>query len=210
MSMATLKAGIEGQVSRITNRAGARAEMATLSWKDLIDRGYLVAGSPATSYDIDFGAPAQVGNTLTAVPVGAGGTTVVTFAYASVGAHTIVVHARNASGVSQVAGSHLIQITPGAGASSGLPLLALQTGASLQLSAQALRGGFNMTLPGTGNFTWDASYAPAGTTYSRLLAGAVTTGSCPAAGTLPGRRPGRTPWRECPLTRRPAPRACAR
>ena len=40
MSMATLQAGIEGQVARITNRAGARAEMATLSWKDLIERGY--------------------------------------------------------------------------------------------------------------------------------------------------------------------------
>jgi alkanesulfonate monooxygenase SsuD/methylene tetrahydromethanopterin reductase-like flavin-dependent oxidoreductase (luciferase family) len=51
MSMATLKAGIEGQVSRITNRAGARAELGTLSWKDLIDRGYLVAGSPATVAD---------------------------------------------------------------------------------------------------------------------------------------------------------------
>ncbi|MBX9840220.1 MAG: LLM class flavin-dependent oxidoreductase [Xanthobacteraceae bacterium] len=51
MSMATLKAGIEGQVARITNRAGARAELGTLSWKDLIDRGYLVAGSPATVAD---------------------------------------------------------------------------------------------------------------------------------------------------------------
>ncbi|MBX9828095.1 MAG: LLM class flavin-dependent oxidoreductase [Xanthobacteraceae bacterium] len=50
-SMATLKAGIEGQVARITNRAGARAELATLSWKDLVDRGYLVAGSPATVAD---------------------------------------------------------------------------------------------------------------------------------------------------------------
>jgi alkanesulfonate monooxygenase SsuD/methylene tetrahydromethanopterin reductase-like flavin-dependent oxidoreductase (luciferase family) len=51
MSMATLKAGIEGQVSRITNRAGARAQLGTMTWKDLVDRGYLVAGSPATVAD---------------------------------------------------------------------------------------------------------------------------------------------------------------
>jgi alkanesulfonate monooxygenase SsuD/methylene tetrahydromethanopterin reductase-like flavin-dependent oxidoreductase (luciferase family) len=46
-----LKAGIEGQVSRITNRAGARAQLATMTWKDLIDRGYIVAGSPKTVAD---------------------------------------------------------------------------------------------------------------------------------------------------------------
>src|SRR5262249_16913911 len=51
MSMATLKAGIEGQVSRITNRAGARAQLGTMTWKDLIERGYIVAGSPATVAD---------------------------------------------------------------------------------------------------------------------------------------------------------------
>ena len=45
MSMATLQAGIEGQVARITNRAGARAEMATLSWKDLVERGYSWRGA---------------------------------------------------------------------------------------------------------------------------------------------------------------------
>ena len=33
--MATLQAGIGARSPRITNRAGARAEMATLSWKDL-------------------------------------------------------------------------------------------------------------------------------------------------------------------------------
>jgi alkanesulfonate monooxygenase SsuD/methylene tetrahydromethanopterin reductase-like flavin-dependent oxidoreductase (luciferase family) len=50
-STATLRAGIEGQISRITRRAGARAELATLTWKDLIERGYIVAGSPATVAD---------------------------------------------------------------------------------------------------------------------------------------------------------------
>ena len=50
-SPATLRAGIEGQISRITKRAGARAELATLTWKDLIDRGYIVAGSPKTVAD---------------------------------------------------------------------------------------------------------------------------------------------------------------
>jgi alkanesulfonate monooxygenase SsuD/methylene tetrahydromethanopterin reductase-like flavin-dependent oxidoreductase (luciferase family) len=50
-SIATLRAGIEGQIARITKRAGARAELATLTWKDLIDRGYIVAGSPATVAD---------------------------------------------------------------------------------------------------------------------------------------------------------------
>jgi alkanesulfonate monooxygenase SsuD/methylene tetrahydromethanopterin reductase-like flavin-dependent oxidoreductase (luciferase family) len=47
-SLATLRAGIQGQVSRVIRRAGARAELATLGWKDFIDRGYLVAGSPDT------------------------------------------------------------------------------------------------------------------------------------------------------------------
>ena len=67
MSMATLKAGIEGQVARITNRAGARAEMATLSWKDLIERGYLVAGSPATVADRinDMADKLNVGHLMT-------------------------------------------------------------------------------------------------------------------------------------------------
>lgn len=50
-SVATLRAGIEGQIARITRRAGARAELATLTWKDLMDRGYIVAGSPATVAD---------------------------------------------------------------------------------------------------------------------------------------------------------------
>ena len=72
MSMATLKAGIEGQVSRITNRAGARAEMATLSWKDLIDRGYLVAGSPATVADRinDMADKLNVGHLMTLLHFG--------------------------------------------------------------------------------------------------------------------------------------------
>jgi alkanesulfonate monooxygenase SsuD/methylene tetrahydromethanopterin reductase-like flavin-dependent oxidoreductase (luciferase family) len=47
-SLATIRAGIEGQVARITRRAGSRAELATLGWKDFIDRGYVVAGSPDT------------------------------------------------------------------------------------------------------------------------------------------------------------------
>ena len=50
-SVATIRAGIEGQIARITKRAGARAELGTLTWKDLIDRGYVVAGSPATVAD---------------------------------------------------------------------------------------------------------------------------------------------------------------
>src|SRR6185436_12808988 len=50
-SMATLKAGIEGQVARITNRAGARAEQATLTFGELVERGYIVAGSPQTVVD---------------------------------------------------------------------------------------------------------------------------------------------------------------
>jgi alkanesulfonate monooxygenase SsuD/methylene tetrahydromethanopterin reductase-like flavin-dependent oxidoreductase (luciferase family) len=72
MSMATLKAGIEGQVSRITNRAGARAEMATLSWKDLVDRGYLVAGSPATVADRinDMADKLNVGHLMTLLHFG--------------------------------------------------------------------------------------------------------------------------------------------
>jgi alkanesulfonate monooxygenase SsuD/methylene tetrahydromethanopterin reductase-like flavin-dependent oxidoreductase (luciferase family) len=47
-SLATIKAGIESQIARITRRAGSRAEVATLKWKDFIDRGYVVAGSPDT------------------------------------------------------------------------------------------------------------------------------------------------------------------
>src|SRR5487761_646430 len=47
-SLATIRAGIEGQVARITRRAGSRAELATLGWKDFIDSGYVVAGSPDT------------------------------------------------------------------------------------------------------------------------------------------------------------------
>ena len=72
MSMATLKAGIEGQVSRITNRAGARAEMATLSWKDLVERGYLVAGSPATVADRinDMADKLNVGHLMTLLHFG--------------------------------------------------------------------------------------------------------------------------------------------
>jgi alkanesulfonate monooxygenase SsuD/methylene tetrahydromethanopterin reductase-like flavin-dependent oxidoreductase (luciferase family) len=72
MSMATLKAGIEGQVSRITNRAGARAEMATLSWKDLMERGYLVAGSPATVADRinDMADKLNVGHLMTLLHFG--------------------------------------------------------------------------------------------------------------------------------------------
>ena len=66
------KAGIEGQVSRITNRAGARAEMATLSWKDLIERGYLVAGSPATVADRinDMADKLNVGHLMTLLHFG--------------------------------------------------------------------------------------------------------------------------------------------
>jgi alkanesulfonate monooxygenase SsuD/methylene tetrahydromethanopterin reductase-like flavin-dependent oxidoreductase (luciferase family) len=50
-SLATIRAGIEGQVARIVRRAGSRAELATLGWKDFIDRGYVVAGSPDTVVD---------------------------------------------------------------------------------------------------------------------------------------------------------------
>ena len=50
-SIATMRAGIEGQIARITKRSGARAELGTLTWKDLIERGYIVAGSPATVAD---------------------------------------------------------------------------------------------------------------------------------------------------------------
>jgi len=50
-SLATIKAGIEGQVARIISRAGARAELAKMGWRDFIDRGYLVAGSPDTVVD---------------------------------------------------------------------------------------------------------------------------------------------------------------
>ncbi len=51
MSMATLRAGIESQVARITNRAGARAEIAKLSFRDLVERGYIIAGGPQTVID---------------------------------------------------------------------------------------------------------------------------------------------------------------
>jgi alkanesulfonate monooxygenase SsuD/methylene tetrahydromethanopterin reductase-like flavin-dependent oxidoreductase (luciferase family) len=51
MSIPTIRAGIESQIARITRRAGARAELGNLTWKDLIDRGYVVAGSPATVAD---------------------------------------------------------------------------------------------------------------------------------------------------------------
>ena len=50
-SVATIRAGIESQVARIVGRAGARAELANLKWKDLIERGYVVAGSPDTVVD---------------------------------------------------------------------------------------------------------------------------------------------------------------
>ena len=50
-SLATIRAGIEGQVARITRRAGARTELSTLTWKDFVDRGYIVAGSPDTVVD---------------------------------------------------------------------------------------------------------------------------------------------------------------
>jgi alkanesulfonate monooxygenase SsuD/methylene tetrahydromethanopterin reductase-like flavin-dependent oxidoreductase (luciferase family) len=50
-SLATIKAGIQSQVARVTNRAGARADLANMKWKDLIDRGYVVAGSPDTVVD---------------------------------------------------------------------------------------------------------------------------------------------------------------
>ncbi len=47
-SLATIRAGIQSQVARITRRAGSRAELGTLGWKDFIERGYVVAGSPDT------------------------------------------------------------------------------------------------------------------------------------------------------------------
>ncbi len=47
-SLDTIRAGVKGQVARIVRRAGARADLATLGWKDFVDRGYLVAGSPET------------------------------------------------------------------------------------------------------------------------------------------------------------------
>jgi alkanesulfonate monooxygenase SsuD/methylene tetrahydromethanopterin reductase-like flavin-dependent oxidoreductase (luciferase family) len=50
-SAATIRAGIESQVARIVGRAGARAELANMKWKDFIDRGYVVAGSPDTVVD---------------------------------------------------------------------------------------------------------------------------------------------------------------
>jgi alkanesulfonate monooxygenase SsuD/methylene tetrahydromethanopterin reductase-like flavin-dependent oxidoreductase (luciferase family) len=50
-SIATIRAGIESQVARIVGRAGARADLANLTWKDLIERGYVVAGSPDTVVD---------------------------------------------------------------------------------------------------------------------------------------------------------------
>ena len=58
--------------SRITNRAGARAEMATLSWKDLVERGYLVAGSPATVADRinDMADKLNVGHLMTLLHFG--------------------------------------------------------------------------------------------------------------------------------------------
>ncbi len=50
-SLATIRAGIESQIARITRRAGSRAELATLGWKDFVDRGYIIAGSPDTVVD---------------------------------------------------------------------------------------------------------------------------------------------------------------
>ncbi|HUZ74712.1 MAG TPA: LLM class flavin-dependent oxidoreductase [Stellaceae bacterium] len=50
-SIATIRAGIESQVARIVSRAGARAELGNLTWKDFIERGYIVAGSPDTVVD---------------------------------------------------------------------------------------------------------------------------------------------------------------
>jgi alkanesulfonate monooxygenase SsuD/methylene tetrahydromethanopterin reductase-like flavin-dependent oxidoreductase (luciferase family) len=50
-SIATIRAGIESQVARIVGRAGARADLANMTWKDLIERGYVVAGSPDTVVD---------------------------------------------------------------------------------------------------------------------------------------------------------------
>jgi len=41
-SLDTIRAGIKGQVARIVRRAGARADLATLGWKDFVERGYLV------------------------------------------------------------------------------------------------------------------------------------------------------------------------
>ncbi|HUZ67061.1 MAG TPA: LLM class flavin-dependent oxidoreductase [Beijerinckiaceae bacterium] len=50
-SLETIRAGIQGQVARIVRRAGSRAELAQLGWKDFVERGYLVAGSPSTVAD---------------------------------------------------------------------------------------------------------------------------------------------------------------
>jgi len=50
-SVATIRAGIESQIARVARRAEARSEQGQLTWKDLIDRGYIVAGSPATVVD---------------------------------------------------------------------------------------------------------------------------------------------------------------
>ena len=47
-SLDTIRAGIKGQVARVVRRAGARADLAQLGWRDFVDRGYLVAGSPET------------------------------------------------------------------------------------------------------------------------------------------------------------------
>jgi alkanesulfonate monooxygenase SsuD/methylene tetrahydromethanopterin reductase-like flavin-dependent oxidoreductase (luciferase family) len=47
-SLATIRAGIQSQVARIVRRAGSRAELGTLGWKDFVERGYVVAGSPDT------------------------------------------------------------------------------------------------------------------------------------------------------------------
>jgi alkanesulfonate monooxygenase SsuD/methylene tetrahydromethanopterin reductase-like flavin-dependent oxidoreductase (luciferase family) len=50
-SIATIRAGIESQLSRVTRRASQRSEVGELTWKDLIERGYVVAGSPDTVVD---------------------------------------------------------------------------------------------------------------------------------------------------------------
>jgi len=44
-SVATMRKGIEGQINKAAARTG------DVSWKDIIDRGYVVAGSPATVID---------------------------------------------------------------------------------------------------------------------------------------------------------------
>ena len=50
-SLPTIRAGFKSQVARVVRRAGARAELGNLSWKDFIERGYVVAGSPDTVVD---------------------------------------------------------------------------------------------------------------------------------------------------------------